>query len=563
MRKDKLLRPLLFLLFAASLLGWVIFVQLPRDPVGDVQYGGVLRISIKGEAPQLNPLVENTITHHRIQQLVFEPLIKMSDNGQTWHHYLSKNIVLKNNGASVYIELKRNIRFAPNPCFKFTTDELHASDVAFSLSLACSNHPKVLKNPYLANLIVGGKEYFSKKISPLNENVSGIQVLDNYRLKISLTDNYNHFLKMLSGPSFGIMSKAAAIFYGDDFFNSPVGTGAFQLESNSNQRALFVSNPNYWRKDKFGNKLPYLKKVVVSYNVSGKKANSLFLQNQLDLLFDLPVDDLQNAFGTLKDAKSGRNPLHEIYLKEAAKVHFIQFNCTRPPFDNPNLRRAFALAIDTRAICDEVLRGDGSPLFKNFIPSSKKEMEGPNASKDTTMEARIKEAKNLLLLAGYDETKPLPSITFFIDATKESIAYRWAKAIKEMLTQNLGVSIVLSEKTHNNNQNFAIWRNGWIGDYWGAESYLRLFYSPAQQPLFFKNKNVDELYKTSILARGAKQKQAAENLCEKEILKQQALIPIYSEGFVVVNQLRLRGLKLNESGLLDYATLFIKNIAPN
>lgn len=563
MRKDKLLRSLLFLLFAASLLGWVVFVLLPRNPIGDVQYGGVLRISIKGAAPQLNPLVDNTITHHRIQQLVFEPLIKMSDNNQAWNNYLTKNIIVKNNGASVYIELKKNIRFAPNPCFKLTTNELQASDVAFSLSLACSNHPKVLKNPYLANLIVGGNEYYSKKTSPLKVNVSGIQVLDKYRLKISLTGNYNHFLKMLSGPSFGIMSKAAAIFYADAFFDSPVGTGPFQLESNSNQKAVFVSNPNYWRKDKFGNKLPYLKKVDVSYNVSGMKANTLFLQNELDLLFDLPVDDLHNAFGTLNDAKSGRNPLHEIYLKDAAKVHFIQFDCTRPPFDNHNLRRAFALAIDTRAICDEVLRGDGTPLFKNFIPSSKNQMEALYNSEEKTMEARIKEAKNLLSLAGYNEAMPLPTITFFIGATKGSIAYRWAKAIKEMLTQNLGVSIVLSEEPFNNNQNFAIWRNGWVGDYWGAESYLRIFYSPAQQPLFFKNKDVDELYRASILAGGAEQKQAAEELCEKKIIQQQALIPIYCEGFIVVNQLRLRGLKLNETGLLDYATLFIKNITPN
>jgi MarR-like DNA-binding transcriptional regulator SgrR of sgrS sRNA len=49
-------------------------------------------------------------------------------------------------------------------------------------------------------------------------------------------------------------------------------------------------------------------------------------------------------------------------------------------------------------------------------------------------------------------------------------------------------------------------------------------------------------------------------LCEKAILDQQALIPIYTEDFIVLNQLRVRGLQLEAYGMLDFSALFIKEL---
>jgi hypothetical protein len=48
--------------------------------------------------------------------------------------------------------------------------------------------------------------------------------------------------------------------------------------------------------------------------------------------------------------------------------------------------------------------------------------------------------------------------------------------------------------------------------------------------------------------------------CEKAIIEQQALIPIYTEDFIVLNQLRLRGLQLETSGMPDFAELFMKEV---
>lgn len=105
-----------------------------------------------------------------------------------------------------------------------------------------------------------------------------------------------------------------------------------------------------------------------------------------------------------------------------------------------------------------------------------------------------------------------------------------------------------------------MWRSGWIGDYPGAESYLRLFYSKAQNPLVFSHIGVDAYYLESIWAQSNEKRLRAQMLCEKAIIDQQALIPIYTEDFIVLNQLRVRGFQLAASGMLDFSELYIKEL---
>ena len=560
MKKEDLLRYLLPLLVITLALGiYIFYFKNKPEALGNKQYGGTLHLAIKSEPSSINPLTSNTLDHHRVQQLVFEPLIRPAQNKRGWSYHLAKKITVRSDRKTIRIELRKNIRFAPDPCFRLASDELTAADVAFSLSLACANIKQIEQSNYFAKLIVGGAAFYQNLEKPFLKKVKGIRVIDDYQLEVQLTAPYNHFIQILGSPGFGMMSLQAAKYYKSRFFNHPVGTGPFQLSHSNRHLAEFVSNENYWRKDEYGNQLPYTDKVVVNYGISGAKAQQLFLQNKLDLLFDLPVDDLQDAFGTLNDAKSGKNPLHEVYIKNAAKIHFLQFDCTQQPFNNPSLRRAFVLAIDAKAICDEVLKGEGIPLENYFIPFAHNwinltEVYIPN---------RSSEAKKALALAGYGPNNPLPTIYLYAGASQNTLGYRWTKVAAQMLEKNLGVRVVLSTKPKPAKAVNAIWRSGWIGDYAGAESYLRLFYSRAQKPLFFKNQKVDNLYLDGVFAPSEKEKRNAERLCEQEIIHLNALIPIYSEGFIMLNQLRLRGLQLNQIGLIDYALLYMKDLKLN
>lgn len=530
---------------------------------GGKAYGGVLRISSKSKKPTIFPLANNTIEAQRLQQLIFEPLLKPAQNERGWRYCLASQIELNSKRNQVLIHLKKNIHFTDNPCFRFHTSELSAEDVAFSLSLACTQQEKIQQELLLPKLIVGGERFYHNKSNPIQTYVSGIRVIDNYTLQIKLTSAYNHFFNLLTSPSLGILSKQAAKYYGPNIASHPVGTGPFLLQNKLKNTYIFERNPSYWRHDKYGNQLPYLDRVELSCGASGQLAQKLFLKNKLDLLFDLPLDDLREAFGTLNDAKQGKNPLHEVYIKNAAKVHFIQFSC-KGSFQNLAVRKAFALVIDSETICEAVLKGEGQALNGRFIPTQKHYKNNLLFSDTRDLTQKITQAKLLMTQAGYDVQHPLPPIVFYVGAAKNTLAYKWSAAAVRMLEKALNVRVKLKEtkrpRHHAGKNQGEMWRSGCVADYPGAEPYLRLFYSGAQNPLAFRHSGVDTYYLESIRAQSNEKRLRAQVRCEKAIIEQQALIPIYTEDFIVLNQLRLRGLQLETSGMPDFAELFMKEV---
>jgi peptide/nickel transport system substrate-binding protein len=557
---------IIWLVFVIALGGLILYFATQKNvgAKGGKAYGGTLSISSKNKALSLYPLANNTLEAQRLQQLIFEPILKPAQNERGWRYCLASKVRLNAKRNQVIIRLKKNIHFTDNPCFRFHSAELTAEDVAFSLSLACSQQDNVQQELILPRLIVGGTKFFDKHQDPTKASVKGIRVLDKHTLKIELTGAYNHFLSLLTSPSLSILSKQAAKFYGRLLHKNPVGTGPFLLQNKLKNTYIFERNPSYWRHDKYGNQLPYLDRVELSCGTSGQLAQKLFLKNKLDLLFDLPLDDLREAFGTLNDAKQGKNPLHEVYIKNAAKVHFIQFNSCKSPFDQLAIRQAFALVIDTKTICNDILKGEGQELNGQFIPTQKQYENKLLFSDNRTLTQKIAQAKLLLAQAGYDAQHPLPSIHFYVGAAKNTLAYKWAAAAAQQLQKALPVRIILKEtkktQQHAGKNIGEMWRSGWVGDYPGAESYLRLFYSAAQNPLVFDHIGVDAYYLASIQAQSNEKRLRAQMLCEKAIIDQQALIPIYTEDFIVLNQLRVRGFQLEASGMLDFSALFIKEL---
>lgn len=545
----------------AAIVVFIYYVQLPRQAVGDAQYGGVLNISVKSERATIFPLADHTLDHHRIQQLVYEPLLQPTDTEMGWRYFLANKITSLSTGKKLRIQLRKNVHFSDDPCFRFHSSELSAEDVAFSLSLACSKKTSVKQDLILPEIIEGGLVFYEQNANPLESTVRGIRIIDNYTLEISLTGSYNHFLNVLSSPSLGILSKQAVQYYGKKIDANPVGTGPFLLYKADKKKYTFRRNTNYWRHDRFGNQLPYLEEIRLKINVPGEDAHALFLKGQLDLLFDLPIEDLQGAFGTLYDAKRGKNPLHEIYIKPAAKVHYLQFNCTQAPFDNPNIRKAFAMAIDATTICNNVLMGEGRALNNLLIPTTTQH-KNPYLQPDIrSFSEKMNVAKALLRQEGYPSMASFPKIKFYTGSKKNTAAYKWSVAVARMLEQHLGITLELFEQQQTLKMPPAsICRVGWVGDYPGPESYLRLFYSAAQKQLYFKNKLVDSLYLASVFAGSTSEKVAAQHRCEKAIIDQQALIPIYTEDFIALYRIGVRNFNLNESGLLDYAKVFIKEL---
>jgi peptide/nickel transport system substrate-binding protein len=129
----------------------------------------------------------------------------------------------------------------------------------------------------------------------------------------------------------------------------PIGTGPFKfVEFRPNQYIKLARNPNYWKPGR-----PYLDGIEYTIVPSRSTAILAFIAGQFDLTFPYEV-----TIPLLKNVKQ-QMPLAICDLVPANSSTNLLVNRQAPPFDNADLRRALALALDRRSFIDTLAQGQG------------------------------------------------------------------------------------------------------------------------------------------------------------------------------------------------------------
>jgi peptide/nickel transport system substrate-binding protein len=129
----------------------------------------------------------------------------------------------------------------------------------------------------------------------------------------------------------------------------PIGTGPFKfVEFKPNEQIKIARNPDYWKPG-----LPYLD--AIEYTISRNRSTAIlaFVAGKYEVTFA----------GTLtipltRDVQTQR-PDAICELPPGSVSSNLIVNREKPPFDNPELRRAMALAIDRQAFIDILSDGKG------------------------------------------------------------------------------------------------------------------------------------------------------------------------------------------------------------
>jgi peptide/nickel transport system substrate-binding protein len=128
-----------------------------------------------------------------------------------------------------------------------------------------------------------------------------------------------------------------------------IGSGPFKLDSYdpSTGDVTVVRNPNYWRKG-----YPLLNKI--SFKVQGNTTQRIngLEGGQFDITF----------FGGGKNARTARSVAGVTVQKNKPgfrDVNNILFNTQRPPFDDPNARKALAMGLDIQTLNVLANQGEG------------------------------------------------------------------------------------------------------------------------------------------------------------------------------------------------------------
>lgn len=179
-------------------------------------------------------------------------------------------------------------------------------------------------------------------------------------------------------------------------------TGSFELASvERTSRTKFKRNPNYWGRDEKGRQQPYLDGIDFVHNMDMSAQRAAFAAGQNDVI-QFPDRAELNGFTqrlTRKDFK--------IIDFHYANGPGFMINVKRPPFNNPDVRRAAHLVINRQLINDNFSSGEGLystpivPAMKTGWGMSQEELlklpgwrAGAEKAKD------LEEARALLRKAG-------------------------------------------------------------------------------------------------------------------------------------------------------------------
>ena len=200
-----------------------------------------------------------------------------------------------------------------------------------------------------------------------------------------------------------------------------------------------------------------------------------------------PIDNLQTEDRAFRSGLlhiTSTIPLHRVavYQREQPEIlhihpyygcYFYRMNVTRAPFDNPLVRKAFALAINREEIVTHVLKGGEQPATC-FVPPG----DGKYPVLDV-LRFDVERARALLAEAGYPDGQGLPPVNILYNTSE---AHRTiAETVQRMWKENLNADVRLLNqdwKTYLSSLNmldYEMARSSWIGDVADAVNFLECF----------------------------------------------------------------------------------------
>jgi oligopeptide transport system substrate-binding protein len=538
--------------------------------VGGKIYGGQFSFMSGEKIESLFPLSVSDVFSNRIMSQIFEPLLKIDIATMKVEPLLAESFKVSKDATVFTLKIRQGVFFHDDQCFGGKGRELKVEDVKYSLDMACAGMEENEISYLLVNKIKGAKEFNQKNktLDITKEGVSGIKIINSNTIEIKLKQPFVGFDKILSHNSLGIYPKEAIEKYGKEIKTHPVGTGAFSLETFNDEQIVLKRNPNYWGKDEFGNKLPFLDKVLMTYTKNKKSELLAFRKQKIDVVLEIPVEDIQDIFGSLEEAQSGKNVKHRVETEISLKMAYISFANESKEFKDERVRKAFNLAIDRQGIIQNSLEGEGYAALNGFVPSIN--TYPSDKVKGYVFNPTL--AKKLLAQAGFPNGSKFPSLEIYVNTKEGSGVHKMVKGVVADLKKNLNVNLKIklcsiqerNEAIHSGKAK--MWRAGWIADYPDPENFLCLFYGgnisendgSVVNDFKFSNKEFDQLFEKSLRELNIDKRNELMVKCDQLVIDHAAVMPILTDDFIVMVNVRVKDLKTNPLQALDFSRIYIK-----
>ena len=422
------------------------------------------------------------------------------------------------NGLVYTFKFKPGIYFTTDAAFKGQRREVVAADLAFSLKRLLD--PVIASpNSWLVEGRIAGLDAVAAKAKKTGKfdyaaAVSGLQLLDRYTLRITLTKPDYNFLYIFAMPQTAPLAREVIDFYGNDIMAHPVGSGPFKLgEWVRRSKIVLERNPEYrgdyldttyadpkdeWDreivKDIAGKRLPLLDRIEV-YPIESEQSLFLaFMNGEHDLTQEIPSSFLSQVLPDGKLAPALAKQGVRAFVELQPGITFDMFNMEDPVVggydaQHTALRRAMVLGHNRN---QELV-----VIRKNTAMASQSPIAPGLVGYDPAFTAKDQDydparAKALLDMFGYidrdgDGYREQPDgspLEITYSGNSGGLTYRelialWVKSMAAIGIRVKGTATQFAEMIRDQKEGkFQLSGAAWLLDYPDAENFLQLLYGP-------------------------------------------------------------------------------------
>lgn len=400
-------------------------------------------------------------------------------------------------------------------------DPVTAEDFVYSMRRLVDPNTASPYSSYLVDAkVVGADQIVDGKAGI---ETLGVKAIDDKTLQITLSEPVPYFPDMLIHNSVKPVHKKTVEAFGDKWtapenivVNGPYKPTQWQI----NDKIVLTRNASYY--DDANTTIDTVTFLPIPSSTTDV---ARYQAGEIDVTYnEIPTEQ----FASLKEQVGD-----QLTVSPYLCTYYYEFNTVKPPFNDPNVRRALALALDRDTIADKVIGQGQTAAYQLTPPATNGDIANSPEWSTWDQEKRVTEAKKLLTEAGYSDSNPL---TFELLYNTNDNHKKTAVAATSLWKQALGfVDVTLTNKEWKTyldtrrNGNYQIARAGWCGDYNEASAFLNIAKSDNSGNYGkYSNANFDSLMAQTLKAGvSAEQRANLYKQAEAQLDQDMGLLNIY------------------------------------
>ncbi len=361
---------------------------------------------------------------------------------------------------------------------------------------------------------------------------------DGRTLSVDLARAASYFPAVAAVPSLAVVPESI-----DELARGPrrdmsfAASGAYVPVGGEPGELWLRANDAYWAGP------PSMERISVVTDLGGRSEVDVFEDGAVDWIRISPLD----AAWIRYDQVLGPQLRHA----DEMVVEYLGFDTSRPPFDDPGVRRAVSMAVDWARLAAH--DQSGTPAVTTIVP--------PGVEARGTVDGRLpydpEAARAELAAAGFPGGEGFPAVslaTYGIGPTA---------AIAQELERELGIDVTVEERSFDDHSALldgdtpALWTMAWSADYPHAHDFLGLLLRGDSSANIggWANAAFDDLIDTAAATADPAEQAALYEQAQAIVRDEAPLIPLsYSDSWALSRE-GLRGAAVSGVGLLRFADL--------